>query len=65
MPLFTPAPLVLFTPYPVMPTPSHTSLVTHHLLVPHHTSLITDYGSVHEVAKWAGAFKDVDDDKGK
>jgi len=29
------------------------------LAVPHYASLITSHGSVDEIAKWAGAFKDV------
>jgi len=37
-------------------------LITHYLVVPRYASLITGHGSVDEVAKWAGAFKDVKDD---
>jgi len=46
----------------------HSSLITHHcpfkfdVSVTDYRLLITDYGSVHEVAKWAGAFKDVKDE---
>jgi len=28
----------------------------------HHASLVTHYSSIDEVAKWAGAFKDVKDE---